>query len=119
MHHFPTEATQQTIYFLKGSVQSNNTRLLTRLCTLKDAVARSHKDTLLWSSEETRGGPRGDPVMRDGARGQKFGVCEARNKVGFPLLRRQIPHREQECVTNSETLKEMSNHWRLKLGTCA
>lgn len=82
-------------------------------------MARSHKDALLWSSEETRGGPRGDPVMRDGVRGQKFGVCEAGNKVGLPLLRRQSPHWDQECVTNSEALKEMSNHWRLKLGTCA
>ncbi len=37
----------------------------------------------------------------------------------FSLLRLQSPHGERDRVTNSEALKEMSNHWCLKRGTYA
>lgn len=47
-------------------------------------------------------------------------VWSVRGKESWvALLRLQSPHREQDHVTNSEVLKEMSNHWCLKPGTCS
>lgn len=34
--------------------------------------------TLLWNRKKTSGCPEGEPVMRQGAGGPKFEVCEAR-----------------------------------------